>query len=208
MNWIQSVKPFGADELLARLERTRLRGHGQPLIYADADLRLETISPEELRPAQAYILFPNIRQVRALREALLPHGIDTYRLEGGAWITTIDARIPVIPPIVEESVEACGRSVLLINDGIHRIAAARENKAPITVVVARGVRSSLPYYAYPLAGGWDETHRFEELPAEFEKRKYRQPTGYQALVRNFNAEDVFPGVQAERKNTNPPRLTP
>ena len=44
----------------------------------------------------------------------------------------------------------------------------------------------------------------EELPDSFQKKEYRVPGNYKALFRDFNA--VFPGVQAERKQSNPAHL--
>ena len=44
----------------------------------------------------------------------------------------------------------------------------------------------------------------EELPDSFQKKAYRVPGNYKALFRDFNA--VFPGVQAERKQSNPAHL--
>lgn len=205
---ICGVEEFNEAVLLARLKRTRLLGHGKPLIYADADLRVEKLRPNELHPAQHYLLLPSIRQVRALRDVLLGYGIDNLQLTGGAWITTPHGRMPVIPPIVEASVEPDGRTVLLINDGLHRVALARELNMEVTVVVARCVPPEFPYYAFPNDGSWRTIKELEELPDGFQKKSYRQPTGYQALYRNFNADDVFPGVQPLRKNSNPEHLKP
>jgi hypothetical protein len=39
------------------------------------------------------------------------------------------------------------------------------------------------------------------LPDGHQKKEYRQPANYKALFRDFNA--VFPGVQKQRKQSNP-----
>jgi hypothetical protein len=44
----------------------------------------------------------------------------------------------------------------------------------------------------------------EDLPDEFQKKEYRLPDNYKALFRDFNA--VFPGVQKQRKQSNPIHL--
>jgi hypothetical protein len=145
--------------------------------------------------------------VLELREALLPHGIDVFALDGGVFIRTSDSGdedIPVIPPIVEQSREPDGRSVLVINDGIHRVFAARTCKLPISVVAARDVPTEYPYYAFALPGGWAEVTELDELPDTFQKKEYRHPTNYKALFRDFNG--IFPGVQKERKSSNPGHL--
>lgn len=204
---ILRIEWFGADELLAALRRTRLRGYGGVEPYADAALELTDVDPEELAPAQNYVLQPGVDTVLELRDALLGHGVDLFALDGGLWVTTKEGageRIPVLPPVVEESVEPDGRTVLLVNDGMHRLFAARELGLPVSVVVARGVPAAYPYYAFALPGGWADVVALAELPDGHQKKDYRQPAGYKALFREFNA--VFPGVQQERRHTNPGHL--
>lgn len=205
---VLEVERFGRDELLARLRDTRLRGHGGARVYESAQLRLEpAFDPERLAPAQRYVLRPGLEKVRELREALLPHGVDLFALDGGAFVRTAedpDERIPVIPPVVEESHEPDGRTVLVINDGIHRVYAARAAGLPIAVVAALGVPREYPYYALALPGGWAHVRELDELPDGFQKKEYREPESYKALFREFN--EVFPGVQKERKRSNPEHL--
>jgi hypothetical protein len=78
--------------------------------------------------------------------------------------------------------------------------AARLSGSPINVVAVDG--ASHPYYA--LAASWEDVVELEELPDTFQKKAYRVPANYKALFRDFNA--VFPGVQAERKKSNPAHL--
>jgi hypothetical protein len=204
-----SVERFGRDELLSRLKQTRLVGldGAQPYERATLELRPAT-DPADLTPAQRYVLNPGVRGILALRQALLEHRIDLFALDGGVYIRTSDApdtAIPLIPPIIERSSEPDGRVVWLINDGIHRVHAARISGLPIAVVTADGVPPEYPYYALALPGGWDEVVEFEELPDGFQKKEYRVPGNYKALFRDFNA--VLPGVQKERKKSNPSHLT-
>jgi len=203
-----SVEPFSGEDLLAALRATPLRGFDKALVYEGAQLTIEHgLDPETLVPAQRYVLTPTIERLIDLRAALLEHGIDLLALHGGAWVRTAqhpDERIPVVPPIVEESLEPDGRRVLLINDGLHRVAAARALRLPISVVLAKGVSPKHPYYAYALPGGWSEVTQLRELPDVFEKKSYRMPESYKALFREFNA--VLPGVQKQRKQSNPTHL--
>jgi hypothetical protein len=196
------VERFSADELLARLAETRLRGFGGARPYADASLELVSLSPEDLAPAQRYVLRPSVAVILELRETLLAHGVDVFALDGGAYVRTADELVPVIPPIVEESREPDGRTVWIINDGIHRVYAAKSLGLPISVVRATNV--SHPYYALALPGGWSEVEEFDELPELYEKKTYREPDRYKALFREFN--EVFPGVQKERRKSNPEHL--
>jgi hypothetical protein len=193
-----SVERFSSDELLARISEVRLRGFDGARPYADGRLELVEVSPEDLAPAQRYVLRPTVATVIELREELLGHRLDIFALDGGAYVRGI----PVIPPVVEESREPDGRTVWIINDGIHRVYAARSLGLPISVVRATDV--SHPYYALALPRGWSEVEALDELPERYEKKTYRQPEGYKALFREFN--EVFPGVQKERRKTNPEHL--
>lgn len=205
---VLSITRFDRDELLSRLRETPLRGFDKARLYANASLELEpAVDPGVLTPAQRYVLAPTVRKLVELRAALSDHGLDPFALDGGAYIHTSDdpeEAVPVVPPIVEETLEPDGRRVLLINDGLHRVSAARSLGLPISVVVARGVPADYPYYAYALPGGWGELEELDELPDGYQKKEYRLPESYKALFREFNT--VFPGVQKQRKRTNPGHL--
>ncbi len=200
-------RTFDRETLLSRLKETRLRGYGSPKIYEHADLSVSSRDPNELAPAQAYVLKDGVDRALDLRRLLLKEGVDIFALNGGAYIRTDespDEEIPILPPIIEESAEPGGETVPLINDGIHRIFAARLERVRISVVFATNVPKQYPYYAFPLEGGWNKVVELNELPDNFEKKRYRQPDNYKSLFRNFN--EVFPGVQKERKSSNPAHL--
>ena len=93
---------------------------------------------------------------------------------------------------------------VLINDGIHRVYAARKRGRKINVVLARNVPSEYPYYAYALEDGWAQVRELAELQEGYQKKEYRNPENYKALFRDFNA--VFEGVQKQRPLTNPAHL--
>lgn len=202
---ILSVEPITTGDLLSALRRTRLVGFDRAQPYAEASLELvPAVDTSELAPAQRYVLKGGVAKILELREALLAHGVDVFALDGGVYVRTSDAPdevVPVIPPIVEESHEPDGRDVLIINDGIHRVFAARSLGLPIATVVVRGVPARYPYYALALADGWPDVVELDELPALFLKKTYRNPANYKALFRDFN--ELFPGVQKVRKHSNP-----
>lgn len=202
---ILSYNSFPADHLLAGIRQTRLLGYGGAHPYIKASLQLvPTADTDSLMPAQKYVLTPSVNKILELRAAMLEHDIDIFALNGGLYVVTSehpDERIPVIPPVIEESREPGDRTVLLINDGMHRVFAARSIGCSISVVIARGVPPEYPYYAYALDGGWSQVTELPELPDEFQKKNYRRPQNYKALFRDFNA--VFPGVQKQRKRSNP-----
>lgn len=200
------------EDLLARIKRTRLRGFDGAEVYRDAHLELlEGVDPDRLVPAQRYVLRENCRVIEAIYRSFLERSLDVFRLRGGLLFTPAPEAaepaesIPFIPPIVEESREPDGRTVWLINDGLHRVYTARSLGLPINIVLARGVPEQYPYYAYALENGWAEVEELDELPDTYQKKAYRDPANYKALFRNFNA--LFPGVQAQRKQSNPAHLS-
>jgi hypothetical protein len=205
---ILSIEHIPASQLLSTLRRTRLRGYEGAQPYKDASLEVaHAMDTDALVPAQNYVLTQTVDKILELRSALLGREIDIFALDGALYVVTSDdpnERIPVIPPIVEESLEPDGRTVLLINDGMHRVFGARTLNLPISVVLARAVPAEYPYYAYALDGGWAAVEPLAELPDGHQKKKYREPTSYRSLFRDFNA--LFPGIQKERKRSNPSHL--
>lgn len=205
---VLSAERFSRDRLLQTLRRTPLRGREHVRPYAQATLELTApLATDLLAPAQRYVLMPRVREMIALRAALLREGVDPFDLNGGLHVrvsSSPEETIPLTPPIVEESSEPDGRTALLINDGLHRVYAARTLGAPISVVLVKGVAPEYPYYAYALRSGWSEVVELEELPDDFQKKDYRQPDDYKALFRDFNA--VLPGIQQQRKKSNPAHL--
>jgi hypothetical protein len=206
---ILSYERFSADYLLSQIRTTRLRGYDGAQPYINASLQLShAVDADSLTPAQRYVLKPSVDKVIELRDALLEHDVDLFALDGGLYVVTSehpDEKIPVIPPVVEASSEPDNRTVQLINDGMHRIFAARTLGKPISVITARNVPAQYPYYAYALEGGWSQVSELTELPDTFQKKNYRQPQNYKSLFRDFNA--VFPGVQKQRKQSNPSHIT-
>ena len=153
---------LSTEDTLARFKQTRLKGFGQPRIYESASLELRPSVPtEQLTPTQRYVLTGDLNNIFALETLLRPHGINVFALTGAVlfWIEREGAEegpIPLTPPIIEESVEADGRMVWIINDGMHRIAAARKRGRDINVILARGVPAQYPYYAFPLDNKWED----------------------------------------------------
>ncbi len=196
---ILKYEMFSEQALLAQLKKTRLKGHGQPYIYANSNLVLqEDVDPNTLVPAQRYVLESDCHTVEMLYQTFLQQSIDIFALKGGIHFWREEEEpIPLIPPIVEESLEPDGRRVPLINDGMHRVYTARKLGLRINIIFVQNV--PYPYYAYPLNKGWNEVVALKELPNHFLKKEYRDKQNYKALFRNFN--EVLPGVQKQRKKT-------
>jgi hypothetical protein len=198
-------------ELLGRLKRTRLRGFDRAEVYRDASLEiLQQADPAALVPAQRYVLSEGVQAILDVADAFLERGIDVFDLRGALLFwqegsdPDRDPPIPFLPPVIEESVERDGSKVLLINDGIHRVYAARKRGRKINVVLARNVPAEYPYYAYALSDGWAQVRELAELQEGYQKKEYRNPENYKALFRDFN--EVFEGVQKQRARTNPANL--
>ena len=198
-------------ELLGRLKKTRLRGFEGAEVYRNATLEIaEQIDTGELTPAQRYVLKEGIETIGHIADAFEAEGIDVFALRGALLFwpegsdPEADTPIPFLPPVIEESREPGGNTVLLINDGIHRVYAARKRGRGLNVVLARSVPAEYPYYAYALEDGWAQVEELDELQEGYQKKAYRNPDNYKALFRDFNA--IFEGVQKQRPKTNPEHL--
>ena len=187
-----------ATQMLSQLRQTRLMGHGQPNIYKNATLEIrEQVDPNQLIPAQRYVLKTDFQRIKALYYLFQQQGIDIFALQGGLFFWYQETGpIPLLPPIVEASVEKNGEIVLLINDGMHRIYTARQLGKRINIVLVRNVPIEYPYYAYPLEKGWQDVVELEALTEDFVKKYYRDKENYKALFRNFN--ELFPDIQKQR----------
>ncbi len=191
---------FDTDELLNNIKKTRLLGFDQAYVYENADIALkEAVNPNTLIPAQRYVLDSIYRSVVALYEAFSKKSINIFALKGGLFFWKLEngqeiGPIPLIPPVIETSVNANGLTVDLINDGMHRVYTATSLGVPINIVYIHN--ASHPYYAYPLIHGWEDVRKLNTLPKGFVKKTYRDAVNYKALFRNFN--DRFPGIQEKR----------
>ncbi len=195
--------------------------------YERADVTITDMHPRHLAPAQLYVLRSEFEKVRDLRFAFLEeHGVDILRLAdtkirdgkvvplsydqaqslGFIEYTTDqdpDQKITVLPPIVEDSLEANKDVYNIINDGMHRCFLARVSMITPAVVKIMKVPSNLPYYAYPLVNGWDDVTMVDALAPTLIKKfhRFKEPD-YKAYYRDFNS--AFTNVGGPRgKGTKP-----
>lgn len=204
------------DELVEKLRRVRLRGTiggvQQPQVYQNARISLQRRMDIEkfLFPPQRYVLKGTVDSILALEAEFSKYGVDIFALEGALyfWLEGMDPEkdqpIPFLPPIVEESYERGERVVFLVNDGMHRVWSARKLRRSPNVVLIQDIPEEYPYYAYAITTGWETVVEFDEIPDVFQKKDYRNPDNYKALFRDFNAQ--FPGVQKDRKQSNPSHI--
>ena len=157
-------------------------------VYEHAFITVEKIATRNLAPPQNYILREELKKVRELKWALEDHGVDIFELDGFVRLTLEDFDEPVdlLPPVVEESIERDGSVHLLINDGMHRVYMALREWVIPQVVLIRGIPRDLPYYAFPVPGGWSRLEERDDLPPGYLK-KWHRIRNYHALYRNFNS---------------------
>jgi hypothetical protein len=185
---ILSVERFTEDVLVEKLRQVTMLKAPDVKIYDKALISLETISVNSLSPPQNYILRGELKKVRELKWSLEKFGVDIFRLNGFVRLRTAEFHEPIdlLPPVVEESIEQDGSFHLIVNDGMHRVyMALREWVIPQAALI-RGIPKGLPYYAFPVPGGWSGVEERDDLPPGFLK-KWHRIENYHALYRNFNS---------------------
>lgn len=185
---IIKIQKFSINDLIEKLKTVSMLKDTTTYPYEKAFISVENIHTQALCPAQNYVLTEELKKVRSLKWALKEHGVDLFQLNGyiKCWFKDMDEPIDALPPIVEESIEADGAVANIVNDGMHRVYLARMEWVIPQVVFIRGVPKHLPYYAFPLPGGWDKVQMVEELPEGFIK-KWHRIENYKTLYRNFNS---------------------
>lgn len=185
---IQSVERFPEDVLVEKLRDVTMLKAPEVKVYDKAFISVETVAVSSLSPPQNYILRSELKKVRDLKWALEDHGIDIYRLDGFVrlMLEGQEETIDLLPPIVEESIERDGSVHLIVNDGMHRVYMAMREWVIPQVVLVRGIPKHLPYYAFPVPGGWTNIEERDDLPPGYLKKWHRIPD-YHALYRNFNS---------------------
>ncbi|MEW6386747.1 MAG: hypothetical protein AB1491_04435 [Thermodesulfobacteriota bacterium] len=190
---IIALKKHPVPELIACLRRVPLLQEPEKLIYEQALITLELIHTDHLHPAQNYIWLQELRKIQDLRWSLADRGVDLFRLDGYITYTVRgkgggEESYDVYPPIVEESWEGDGTLALIINDGMHRLYLARQERVIPQVVYIRGIPKEYPYYAYPRPEGWQGLDLLAENPdpQKYLKKCHRRREN-KKLYRDFQA---------------------
>ena len=185
-------------ECCTRLQKTRLIGYNQELVYKDARISMKCgVDPRDIYPTQRYTLKPLMLRMAELSKCL--KGIDIMELTSALWMKIrgtdgVTKEFHLTPPLVEMAQNPdTGEDICLLADGMHRVALAIQQGYPINVILIDGV--SRPYYAYPLSG-WSEVQVFENLPTGFVKKRYRDPDNHKLLFRDYGIG--FPNIQPKR----------
>lgn len=185
---ILKAERFSSDELIDRLRSVTMLKAPDVKIYDKAFISLERIAVGNISPPQNYILRPELQKVRKLKWGLQEHGIDLFVLDGFVRLTLegSDEPVDVLPPVVEESIEQDGSVHFIVNDGMHRVYMALREWVVPQVIFVRGIPGHLPYYAFPVPGGWDSVEERDDLPEGYLK-KWHRIENYHSLYRNFNS---------------------
>ncbi len=180
-------------------------------VYSSAYIRVQKVRPDEVNPTTFYLLHKNLQFQRDLHAYLLGKGIDTLALDGALELHNKDEDKvwTLTPPIVEVTPRhvwyqpqegevgymkdspianpcqrAWGIQIPIINDGLHRVAFAREKERRVKVLWISGADARYPFYAHP--NSWDDVQVFDEVPVDKMKKKmYRLPNCY-AVYRDFD----------------------
>lgn len=209
---IHTATFYSSRELLARLKLVTMLNKPDVQPYTQAEIQLTDIHTTQLNPAQLYVLRPEFEKVRAVRWAFLDQfKIDILRLpdrklRDGVLVSADfdraesvgfvefsltdkpDEIITILPPVIECWVEADKNKVNIINDGMHRCYLARTSHITPAVVKIVKIPAHLPYYAFPLVGGWDDVHMVDRLEPSLLKKFHRFPEPqYKEYYRNFNS---------------------
>lgn len=184
---IERVEHHSPEELVANMRRVRMLTQPDAAPYVDSEIELPVMHTDLIAPAQRYVLTKEIVKVRDLRWALGEHGVDLFKLDGYVtmWLEGYDDPIDVLPPVIEESPEADGSTVNILNDGLHRVYLARMERTAIQVVYVKNVPPQFPYYAFPLMNGWNGVEIVQDLPEGYIK-KWHRIKDYKSLYRDFN----------------------
>jgi hypothetical protein len=195
---IKKVELHSQTELLTNLRRVVMLKDPNSYPYAQAALTVTTLPWSEIRPAQRYILADGLQKVHCLEWELKEHGLDIFKLDGYVTVWTDQSSEPIdlLPPVVETVNEADGSLINIINDGMHRMYAARlEWKLP-NIVLVRNLPEKYPYYAYPIPGSnpWDQISLVEggTIPASLIKKWHRTEDN-KLLYRDFNSAFINVG---------------
>lgn len=194
---------------LNSLRNVRLKGHDQKLIYKECSIDIIPMDPRSVYPCQNYVLSEDRKTIMDLHREFKRKGLNIFQLDSvvNFWIEGDEENesIPLTPPVIEVSEEPDGTTIPLICDGMHRVCTAMLLGETINVALVRGpALREYPYYAYPLKTGWKDVVELEALPDNYQKKEYRDPENYKALFRMFN--EVFPGIQKQRKKSNPDHI--
>lgn len=107
---IEIETEFDFQELDRRLRNVSLRGFPNVKIYSDADIKLKSLTPQQIRrelfTPQPSVYRPEFEKVARVQELFLAQGINIFNLRGGFDYLSFDETgqttvWTIIPPVIE-----------------------------------------------------------------------------------------------------------
>jgi len=185
---IVEVKHYGPKILAHQLRGITMLKDPEEKIYKDVYISIERLNTNCLVPPQNYVLNYELENKLELKYELERHGYNLFELNGYIVFKLDGENIErtLLPPIVEESIEADGTVIPIICDGMHRCYLAKVERKNIDVIYVRGVPKQYPYYAYPVLGGWNKVEKINTIEPGFIK-KFHRIQDNKKLYRNFDS---------------------
>ncbi|MBO7393388.1 MAG: hypothetical protein J6U98_04210 [Abditibacteriota bacterium] len=193
MTDIKDIETHGREELFEGLRGVTVGQNKSAFIYENCRMSLRTLSPDDVVPAQRYLLSGRLEIIARVAERLRDFGADMFDLDGFVRMKISDAphEIDLLPPVAEVTADG----ITLLNDGMHRFETARRLGRTVRTVCIENVPKEYPYYAHPLPGGWSDVKIYDTLPEGERKKLYRRD--FSELYRDFNS--VFRNVGCPRE---------
>ncbi|MBD3238059.1 MAG: hypothetical protein GF332_00265 [Candidatus Moranbacteria bacterium] len=198
---IVKIKKFNQTQLIDRLKKVTMLKAPKQKPYQNAVISLEKLDTKQLYCPQRYLIQKNLTEIAELNWAMKKNNVDIFNLNGFVrfWLADQSEPRDILPIIVEESIEANGRVVNLVCDGMHRAYYAQIAHQIPQVVFIRGIDKRFPYYNYPIYQGkdWDKIDLFPDLPLpDGYVKKWTREQNYKAYYKNFNSR--FKNVSVAR----------
>ncbi|MBW2997435.1 hypothetical protein KY349_03810 [Candidatus Woesearchaeota archaeon] len=202
---IKIIKRIEPSELVEKIRNVPLIQKAQDgseiKVYEKARISIRELHPSEVNPTTFYLLRPQLKLQKDLRECLMKkHGIDLLHLEGALEIVNEQGELwTLTPPIVEvtpRDVKYCAREgeieyndtariqIPIINDGAHRVFTAIQAGETFHGVYITGADERFPFYAHP--NEWSRIKIFDAMPTTKQEKKFYSRDDCYALYRNFD----------------------
>jgi len=160
------------EELVNEMHKTTMLTNKNIFPYKEADIKIQKMSLNDIRPTQLYILKDHLEFQNTLHYELLEYGYNTLRLMGSLTLKNLENIQGMLPPIVEDDMEF-GPCLL---DGAHRAYLARQlGYKAINVIMISGVLRETPMIAMP--NEWNEITEYDNIPDTVLKKRRRQLPG-------------------------------
>jgi hypothetical protein len=177
---IEVIDTVSWEDLEQEFRQTTLLKQPEVQPYLEAEISLERLALDSMRPTTLYVVNKNIQVQTDLRADLQAQGYDSLALEGGLVLRDDSGEIFRLTPPIVESTEQDGD---YLADGAHRSVVARAaGIGSIVCVKVANYDQNHPFYAD--TNDWDEIKRYDTAPTEPALKKLYRPD-YSNLYRRY-----------------------